>query len=172
MFVSDQLIEPFTSPLIPGSEFHRLWGSDTPPQFPDYGDVPPPGAYFPPIGGFRFGMFIVPPSGSADRPLDFDARAARAEFETALPGLAGHMEAGGNGMHKTPTVDFELVVAGEVILELDEGKTVTLRSGDTVIQNGTRHRWTNPGSVPASIVVFMVGAHHSALTAQPRASSD
>jgi quercetin dioxygenase-like cupin family protein len=63
-------------------------------------------------------------------------------------------------MHTTPTIDFEVVLAGEAILELDDGATVHLRTGDTVVQNGTRHRWANPGDVPATLVVFMCGAHH------------
>jgi mannose-6-phosphate isomerase-like protein (cupin superfamily) len=163
VLVSDKLIEPFTSPLVPGSEFHRLWGGDAPPEFRDDGHEPPPGSYYPPVGGFRFCVFSLPPSGGPDRPLDFDVKAASVEFEAALPGLAAHMELGGNGMHKSATIDFELVLAGEVILELDEGTSVTLRPGDTVVQNGTRHRWSNPGSTPATIVLFMVGAHHSGL---------
>jgi mannose-6-phosphate isomerase-like protein (cupin superfamily) len=160
VLVSDQLVEPFTSPLGPGSEFHQLWGGDAPPEFPDDGHEPPPGSYYPAVGGFRFCMFSLPPSGDGDRPLDFNAKAARVEFEAALPGLAAHMEIGDSGMHKSATIDLELVLTGEVILELDEGRSVTLRPGDTVVQNGTRHRWSNPGSAPATIVVFMAGAHH------------
>jgi mannose-6-phosphate isomerase-like protein (cupin superfamily) len=34
---------------------------------------------------------------------------------------------------------------------------VHLRAGDTVVQNGTRHRWRNEGTEPCRIVVFMVG---------------
>jgi mannose-6-phosphate isomerase-like protein (cupin superfamily) len=159
--VSDDLVEPFTSPLVPGSEFHRLWSGDRPPQFPDDGHEPPHGAYYPPVGGFRFCLFTVPSSGASGPPPDFDVKAAVVELEAALPGLAAHMEPSGNGMHKSQTVDFELVLTGEVVLELDEGTSVTLRAGDTVVQNGTRHRWSNPGSTPATVALFMAGADHS-----------
>ena len=54
----------------------------------------------------------------------------------------------------------QLAGTREVSLELDDGATVTLGPGDTVVQNGTRHRWSNPGDVPAVIAVFLVGAHH------------
>ena len=63
-------------------------------------------------------------------------------------------------MHTTSTIDFEVVLSGEVVLKLHDGATVHLRPGDTVVQNGTRHRWSNPGTEPATLVVFLVGAHH------------
>ena len=45
-------------------------------------------------------------------------------------------------------------------MELDDGATVTLSPGDTYVQNGTRHRWSNKGTVPAVIAVALIGAHH------------
>ena len=64
-------------------------------------------------------------------------------------------------MHTTATIDFEVVLEGEVWLELDDGEEVHLKPGDTVVQNGTRHAWRNHGSVPARLAVFLIGAHHS-----------
>lgn len=160
VFVSDERVAPIRPALSPGSEFHRLWGGDEPPRFPDDGSMPAQGAYFPPVGGFRFGIFTVPPSGAAAFPEDFDLQAALEELERLLPGLAGHMEPDAPGMHTTATIDFEVVLAGEVSLELDDGAVVQLQAGDTVVQNGTRHRWSNRGEVPAVLAVFLVGAHH------------
>jgi hypothetical protein len=37
---------------------------------------------------------------------------------------------------------------------------VALNAGDAYIQNGTRHRWSNPGDVPAVIAVTFIGANH------------
>jgi mannose-6-phosphate isomerase-like protein (cupin superfamily) len=51
------------------------------------------------------------------------------------------------------------VLSGEVVCELDDGAEVTLRAGDTFVQNGTRHRWINRGSVPAVLFVALIGAH-------------
>jgi quercetin dioxygenase-like cupin family protein len=73
--------------------------------------------------------------------------------------MLDHMEAE-PGMHTTATIDFEVVLSGTVTLELDDGAMVTLQPGDTVVQNGTRHRWGNPGSEPATLAVFLIGAHH------------
>jgi quercetin dioxygenase-like cupin family protein len=68
------------------------------------------------------------------------------------------MEMDHPGMHTTNTIDFEVVLSGRIVLELDDGAETELHPGDTVVQNGTRHRWTNPGDEPAVIAVFMVGA--------------
>ena len=59
---SDEVVEPIQLALLPGFEFVRLWGADAPPQFPDDGSMPAHHAYFPPVGGFRFGLFTVPPA--------------------------------------------------------------------------------------------------------------
>lgn len=60
VFVSDAEVEPLLPVMLPGSEFHLLWGGDSTPQFPDDGSMPHWHEYFPPVGGFRFGLFTVP----------------------------------------------------------------------------------------------------------------
>ena len=94
-------------------------------------------------------------------PADLDLQAALAETEEKLPGLLAHVEPDNPGMHTTDTIDFEVVLSGEVILELDDGVEKVLRPGDTVVQNGTRHRWSNRGTQPAVMALFMVGAHRA-----------
>ncbi len=160
VFASDGLVDPVTVALIPGGEFHLLWGGDQPPTFPDDGTPTAQPTYFPPLGGYRFGLFTVPPR-SAAAPAELDLEAALAEVEEKLPGLVAHMEADNPGMHTTDTIDFEVVLSGEVILELDDGAETVLRPGDTVVQNGTRHRWGNRGSEPAVVAVFLTGAHRT-----------
>jgi hypothetical protein len=162
---SDEQVDATTVSLAPGSEFHRLWGGDEAPRFPDDGSMPAHHAYFPPVGGFRFGLFSVPPHREA--PGDLDMESAFAEMEEKLPGLAGHMEPDAPGMHTTSTIDFEVVLDGEVWLELDDGVEVHLKPGDTVVQNGTRHAWRNHGDVPCRLAVFIVGAHHERLGQPP-----
>jgi mannose-6-phosphate isomerase-like protein (cupin superfamily) len=157
IIASDQVIEPIKLELLPGFEFFRLWGADAPPQLPDDGSMPAHQAYFPPLGGFRFGLFTVPPATDVVMD-DLDIGAALAAMETALPGMAAHMEPDHPGMHTTASVDYEFVVSGSVVLELDDGTEVELHPGDTVVQNGTRHAWRNRGSEPCQLVVVLVGA--------------
>lgn len=159
VFVSDTLVEPVTTALSPSTAFHQIWNGDGAPTFPDDGARPEPTTYFPPVGGFRFGFFTLPPAGERPAP-GVDVPAALAQLHADLPGLFVYNEVEEPGMHTTPTIDFEVVISGEVVLELDGGATVHLRPGDTVVQNGTRHRWSNPGAEPAMLAVFICGAHH------------
>ena len=54
------------------------------------------------------------------------------------------------GMHTTDTVDYDVILSGELWMELDDGVEVHLKPGDCVIQNGTRHAWQNR-SQPAHV---------------------
>ena len=161
VFASDEVVGPLCLAMSPGAEFFRLWGGDQAPTFPDDGSQTPQPMYFPAVGGYRFGVFTVPAAGSVEMAEDLDIEAGLAEFEEKLPGLISHMEPDNPGMHTTDTIDFEVILSGEVTLELDDGIMTTLRAGDTVVQNGTRHRWANPGVVPAVIAVFIAGAHRA-----------
>ena len=159
VFVSDAEVEPTTVQLMPGAEFQKLWGGDRTPSFPDDGARPAEPTYFPPIGGFRFGMFTLPPNTrGAGPPAIADNAAAARELEQKLPGMAGYMEPDAPGMHTTDTIDFEVVLDGEVWLELDNGKEAHLRAGDTVVQNGTRHAWHNRSDEPCTMLVAILGA--------------
>jgi mannose-6-phosphate isomerase-like protein (cupin superfamily) len=160
VFVSDELVDPVTVQLLPGAEFHRLWGADDTPKLPTDGSPTSQQQYFPPPNGFRWGFFTLPPATEAVLG-EIDFAAAMAELEEQLPGMAGHMEPDAPGMHTTDTVDFEVVLSGEVVLELDDGAEVTLKQGDTVVQNGTRHAWHNRGDVPVVIAVGIIGAVRS-----------
>jgi mannose-6-phosphate isomerase-like protein (cupin superfamily) len=104
-------------------------------------------------------MFSLPPETTAGS--EVDATADLTGFEVEVPGLLRYMDVTDPGMHTTDTIDFEVVLEGTVVLELDDGAEVTLRPGDTVVQNGTRHRWRNPGDTTARLAVFMCGASHA-----------
>jgi len=154
----DASVEPVTLVTLPGFEFHRVWASERPPQLPTDGAQPPHGRYFPSEGGFRFAFFTVPPGGRRGAKRADDPGATMAELEAKLPGLAETLELENPGMHTTDTVDFDVVVSGEVYLELDDGKQVLLKAGDCVVQNGTRHAWRNRSSQDCVIAVTLVGA--------------
>jgi hypothetical protein len=58
------------------------------------------------------------------------------------------------GFHTTRTVDYDLVLQGPLVLELDEG-SVDLETGDLVVQQATRHAWRNPGKRPAKLLAVL-----------------
>ena len=113
---------------------------------------------FPRPGGtlFRLVQFPPkPPEGSKPDPAAY-ARYLN-ELDQKIPGMASHFERDTPGMHTSDSVDYGVVIRGEIILELDDGKTVHLRQGDCVVQNGTRHRWRNALSKPALMAFVLIG---------------
>jgi mannose-6-phosphate isomerase-like protein (cupin superfamily) len=157
VFVTDEQVDAITVDLLPGAEFHRMWGANDLVNLPSDGRQPEAGGYFPPANGFRFGFFTIGPD-SVTLPAGLDIGAALQELNEKLPGLADVMEPTNPGMHTTDTVDFDLVISGEVWLELDDGAEVLLGAGDCVIQNGTRHAWRNRSDEPCVIAVALLGA--------------
>jgi mannose-6-phosphate isomerase-like protein (cupin superfamily) len=61
------------------------------------------------------------------------------------------------GMHRTRTVDYALVLSGEIDMLLDDSE-VHLNAGDAVIQRGTNHAWVNRGSQPCKVAFVLIDA--------------
>ena len=156
-FLSDEVIEPITSPLVPGCEFHRLWSLDSTPTLPDAG-TPSGTSWYPPLHGLRFLLFTMPP-GEMTPPPDIDLQSAVADVEAKMPGLLGALDPNDPGMHRSNSVDFIVVLSGEVSLEVRGGEDKQLRQGDTVVQNGAWHRWKNIGDTLVVLAVFLAGVH-------------
>jgi uncharacterized cupin superfamily protein len=60
-------------------------------------------------------------------------------------------------MHRTSTVDYALMLQGELVAIMDKDETV-LRAGDVLIQRGTNHAWANRSGKPARIAFVLVDA--------------
>lgn len=157
VFVSDSEVEPVRLALLPGAEFHRVWGGNQAPRLPSDGTPPAQPEYFPAPGGYRFGFFTLSPQ-SMRPPEGLAMTDALAEFREKLPGMADVMELDKAGMHTTDTVDFIVVISGECGLELDDGAETHLSAGDCVVQNGTRHAWHNRGQEPCVMFAALLGA--------------
>ena len=74
----------------------------------------------------------------------------------------GHLGPGGlhSPMHRTETVDYVIVVEGEMCLVLDDTEVV-LHAGDAVVQRGTHHAWANRSERVARLVSVMVDAQYA-----------
>jgi mannose-6-phosphate isomerase-like protein (cupin superfamily) len=64
-------------------------------------------------------------------------------------------------MHRTRTVDYVVVIRGEIVLVLDDSE-VTLRQGDVVVQRGTDHAWENRSQAPARMAFCHIDAEFAA----------
>ncbi len=60
--------------------------------------------------------------------------------------------------HRTNSIDYAVVIAGEIDMELDDGQSVHLKAGDVLVQRGTIHNWVNKGTAPCVIAFVLVAA--------------
>jgi len=67
----------------------------------------------------------------------------------------GAMEQDEPGWHTTDTLDFGMVISGEIDLDLDDG-TLHLKAGDAVVQRATRHAWRNRTDQPAVMAFVLI----------------
>jgi hypothetical protein len=105
----------------------------------------------PPPGGSIFRVVEFPP----DRPGAFDRQAA---FDAMGAGHAMDASAARHpGMHKTATVDYAIVLSGEIWAVMDEGETL-MRGGDVLVQRGTNHAWSNRSDQPCLVAFILVSA--------------
>ena len=104
----------------------------------------------PPAGGVVFRTVEIPP----DAERNYDTMREYFEKMGAGERLDGQKHP---GMHKTRTVDFLVVLSGEIWLVLDEGE-VLLKQGDTCVQRGTLHAWSNRSDRPCILAGILVDA--------------
>jgi len=123
-----------TDPALPGYSSTRIWVTDrTPARIePQFFRAPQTHALIPPPGGSVCHIVEIPP-------------------DDALPGKLAATARRPN-MQKTRTLEFCLVLEGEITLVLDL-EEVQLRAGDVVVQRGTRHAWSNRSARPCRIAI-------------------
>ena len=144
-FVSDRWIGPTPGLAADGWVAYVLWGVRSLPTLPDDGSSAIDTSVSGP-GAIRFVQTIVYPHGTETT--------GAAEALTDL-----EKQAEGSAMHFTRTVDLVVVLEGEVEVVLDTGRT-TLRQGDFLVQNGTRHEWLNRTGKPAKLGVIVLDTVH------------
>jgi hypothetical protein len=108
-------------------------------------------------GGTTLLIVNFPPDAVMLAP-DFDEAVATAEYAANLPGLAELFEPENPGMHTTHTLDYDILLDGEIWLELDDGVEVKVGKHDIVVQNGVRHAWRNKSDRPATMAFILFGA--------------
>ncbi|MDH4871981.1 cupin domain-containing protein [Pseudomonas sp. BN515] len=149
----------------PGFSAAVVWHTGAAPQIVDAAEAPalPLASVVPGPGGTSAMLVTFPPAGVEF--ADFDPQAAAAELCERLPGLGERFEADAPGFHRTDTIDYGVVLDGEITLELDDGCTSLLQRGDLVVQMGTRHAWRNAGNTPARLLFVLIGADRAQPTA-------
>ena len=101
-----------------------------------------------------------PPHGSIFRVVDFPPESGTRSREAVLKemGVADQGGARHPGMHRTRSVDYAVVLEGEIDMLLPGGAEVHLRAGDVLVQQATEHAWENRGSADCRIAFILVAA--------------
>lgn len=110
----------------------------------------------PPKNGTRIRVLDIPPED--ERLAQVSAEDARRHFaEVGAAGASSHSDTGSRHayMHRTETVDYGIVLQGEITLIMDEGETI-VRAGDIIVQRGTNHGWANRSNKNCRIVFVLI----------------
>ena len=157
VFVSDGPVpQSHDFETMPGQAQIRVWFTPGVPSGmpPEAEPTDNHGPVVPGPGGASFMIVRYAPESVVTSP-GFDPAAAGQEMATYAPDLAEVFEP--DGMHRTPSVDYGVVLEGEVWLELDDGVQVRLLPGDTVVQLAARHAWRNKTQAPATVAFVLTG---------------
>ena len=106
-------------------------------------------------GGTVFRVIEYPPDSIRLRTLRPDEYFSSMGAQAAEAATRRHP-----GMHKTDTIDYAIVLSGEIFAVMDQGE-VLLRAGDCLIQRGTSHAWSNRTQEPCVIAFVLVAAKPS-----------
>jgi hypothetical protein len=106
----------------------------------------------PPASGSILRIVEFPPDAAWRKTAD-----ARSAFASIGAEGAPDHESADPMMHTTSTVDYIIVLKGEIYAILDKGETL-LKQGDILVQRGTNHSWSVRGDQPCVIAAILIGA--------------
>jgi quercetin dioxygenase-like cupin family protein len=155
-------------PQRPGYALTQIWATSASPA--PIGNAPDPTlqplTLATPRNGTVIRIIEFPPESQAA--VAFDAGAARSAF-AAIGGAEASTfakDAPHPMMHRTESIDYGIVLAGEITLVLDK-EEVVVRAGDVVIQRGTNHAWSNRSGAPCRMAFILIdGTFDPVLAAQ------
>jgi hypothetical protein len=142
-----------------GPVFYEIWNTREAPARIDRASGEPheDGVILaPPKNGTRIRVLEIPPDDP--RLASLTPEEARAHFaEVGAANASSHSGSGSRHafMHRTETVDYGIVLEGEITLILDVGETIA-RAGDIVVQRGTNHGWSNRSDKPCRIAFILI----------------
>lgn len=141
-----------------GPTFYEVWNTrETPARIDRAGTEPTEQGIqlAPPPHGTRIRVLDIPPESAQTRTITLEQ--ARAHFaEIGAAGASTNTGAARHPyMHRTQSIDYGIVLDGEITLLLDIGET-TVRAGDIVVQRGTNHGWANRSGRNCRIAFILI----------------
>lgn len=152
---------------IPGTVFHEVWSTAATPAPVGNTSDPTTGALMlpPPANGTRIRFVDIPP----DTPEFLAQGAARMKeaFTQAGDVAVSTVQADSPHplMHRTESIDYGVVIEGELTLVLDDAE-VQLQPGSVVVQRGTNHAWANRSGQPCRMLFVLVDGRYEPALAQ------
>jgi Cupin domain len=148
---------------IPGTVFHEIWSTSGAPATVDNGEDPTLGSLTlpPPSFGTRIRFVDIPPD--TDDFLKTGAARMKSAFSEIGDATASTVKGDSPHplMHRTESIDYGVVIAGELTLVLDRTE-VALSPGTVVVQRGTNHAWANRSTQPCRMLFVLVDGAYSA----------
>jgi mannose-6-phosphate isomerase-like protein (cupin superfamily) len=141
--------------ILGGIMISPFWETKNTPSIPVKNEdlIQKPGLPFPGPGGSRVSIAWLPP----DEEVINNAKEKGLDAEEKWRELCDDDW----GMHTTDSIDIDIILSGELWMELDDEAEVHLKQGDCVVQNGTRHAWRNRSDEVCVIASFIVGANRN-----------
>lgn len=158
---------------IPGTVFHEVWSTQGTPARVDNGADPTLGPLLlpPPKHGTRIRFVDIPPD-TADFELN-GAKRMKEAFAQIGDEKASTVRADSPHplMHRTESIDYGIVIEGEMTLVLDRGEAL-LKPGSVVVQRGTNHAWANRSDRPCRMLFILVDGCYDPSIAQALAKQE
>jgi mannose-6-phosphate isomerase-like protein (cupin superfamily) len=148
----------FEIPQRPGYSANEVWATTSMPTEIDQKGEPTqrPRQLEPGPNGTVFRIVVHPPESTYIHKLDrAAAKAAFAAYGSVHASTFAEEDSPHPLMHRTKTVDYGIVISGEVYLVLDKEETL-LKAGDVVIQRGTNHAWANRSNEPCKMAFILI----------------
>jgi mannose-6-phosphate isomerase-like protein (cupin superfamily) len=139
----------------PGAQLNNLWRTDATPAAINGPEetVTEKFTLHPPKRGTIFRVVEFPPE-DPELMKTIDGKEAFAEIGAADAVVEGARHP---FMHRTETIDYAVVISGSITMLLDDSE-IEMSAGDTLIQRGTNHAWSNRGTEPCQIAFILVDA--------------
>jgi mannose-6-phosphate isomerase-like protein (cupin superfamily) len=152
---------------IPGTIFHEVWSTVGSPAPVDNGADPTTGPLVlpPPRHGTRIRFVDIPPdtgdylAQGASRMKEAFAQIGDENASTVTADSPHPL------MHRTESIDYGVVIEGELTLVLDDSE-VQLKAGSVVVQRGTNHAWANRSGQPCRMLFVLVDGTFEAAIGQ------
>lgn len=132
----------------------ELWRTDAAPADNKGGGDTAAGEWSiqPPPGGSVFRVVEYPPDQVRFARFDREKHFAESGIPHAAEANPRHP-----GMHKTNSVDYAIVLSGEIYALMEQGE-VFLKQGDCLVQRGTNHAWSNRSDEPCRVAFVLIDA--------------